>query len=318
MNTISQVLGTLIHYNVEVRNTLEYCINKPTYDVRLYDEKKRAILIEIEENTPLKDIIKRSGDNGAKLETMIRDFYKEVYGDDSTIVKKAADGLRVDANQHLAIYKHVIPVYQQIDIVILGIINDAHKNKIDIDQMERLWLAEERLWSGVSLMTLTADLIRYFDEFNKAMQETKGAPNAAANFIQQDIQQIVNLINSVRASSRVTTLDYKEGVEDKVNVLIENISGRRQLKPGQKFPDVFRDTQTSISDYVKNTEDVFKGLFVTAMNDLVAQSRENAAKRADQPGAIQPDDSHVSESSSSTGSDDGADIPLDLNGNAKA
>ena len=67
MNQISEVVTTLEHYNVAVRDTLEYCIRKDSYDPKLYQEKKRSILIEVDQHTPLKDIIDHSGENGEKL-----------------------------------------------------------------------------------------------------------------------------------------------------------------------------------------------------------------------------------------------------------
>ena len=51
MNQTSEVLATLIHYNVAVRDTLEYCLNKPQYDTNLFQDKKRSILIEVTQYT---------------------------------------------------------------------------------------------------------------------------------------------------------------------------------------------------------------------------------------------------------------------------
>ena len=120
MNQASQVLTTLIHYNVAVRDTMEYCLNKQEYDVNLFKEKKRSVLVEVEEHTPLKDIIEHSGENGEKLEKAIREFYDEIYGDNSTVLHLAEDGLRVDHNQHLAIYKHVLPIHENVTSMIRG------------------------------------------------------------------------------------------------------------------------------------------------------------------------------------------------------
>lgn len=311
MNPISEVLATLIHYEVEVRDTLEYCIKKDTYETRLYDEKKRAVLIEVEQNTPLKDIINRSGENGAKLEKMIRDFYAEVYGDDSTILRKADDGLRVDHNQHIAVYNHVINVYEQVNAIVIGVLNDAKKNRQDVAQMESLWVANERLYRGVAMMCLANDLITQFDEFNKAMQEAKGQPNAASNFISQDIQTLIRLINTVKANGRVPQLDYKEGVEDKVSVLIENISGRRELKAGLKFPDVFRDVQKSCSDYIKSVEPVFRSVYVPAMQALIEQAKIDEEKRKQNAAnGVAPQVAPTIQPASADA--DGEDAPIDL------
>lgn len=279
MNQVSEVLATLIHYNVAIRDTLEYCLRKDTYDVNLFKEKKRSVLVEVNEHTPLKDIIDHSGENGAKLEKRIRDFYENVYGDNSTVLKLADDGLRVDHNQHLVIYEDVLFLHEQVDAMQLGIIRDAHSKNIDIKQMEELFLADEHLYRGVAMMSLVADLCNLFNDFNKAMQENKGQPSPSTNFISKDLQTVINHINYVRANAHITDLAYKE-VEDKVNALVENMTGRRDLPVGKKFPDVMRETNEAIATYVRNVEPTFRSLYVPAMEALVAQAKEDQAKQA--------------------------------------
>ncbi len=283
MNQTSEVIATLIHYNVAIRDTLEYCLKKDSYDVNLFKEKKRAVLIEVDEHTPLKDIIDHSGENGTKLETAIRDFYDEVYGDNSSILKLADDGLRVDHAQHLTIYKHVLPIHENVQVMINGILNDARQKNIDVKDVEALVKADERMYRGVATMALTNDLISLFNDFNKAMQDNKGVPGPASNFIQTDLQTVINHLNYVRANGHVVELDYKEGVEDKVHALIENMTGRRALHPNERFPDAIRVVQQSITSYLKPCEDTFRALYVPAMTALVNQAREDAAKRAANP-----------------------------------
>ena len=158
MNQISEVVTTLEHYNVAVRDTLEYCIRKDSYDPKLYQEKKRSILIEVDQHTPLKDIIDHSGENGEKLEKAIREFYADVYGDDSTILKLADDGLRVDHNQHMAIYRHVLPIHENVNNMILGVLQNGHQNNLDVADVEKLHNADEAMYRGVAYMALVNDL----------------------------------------------------------------------------------------------------------------------------------------------------------------
>ena len=114
MNNVSKVVGTLIHYSHKIRETLEYTLPKEKYDINVYNDKKRSILVEINEQTPLKNIIDHSGENGANLEKRIRDFYETVYGDNSTILHLGNDGLRVDHNQHMVIFEEVVYIHEQI------------------------------------------------------------------------------------------------------------------------------------------------------------------------------------------------------------
>lgn len=287
MNQVSEVITTLIHYNVSVRDTLEYCLKKETYDTKLFQEKKRAVLIEVDQHTPLKDIIDRSGENGQKLEKLIRDFYDEVYSDNSTILHLADDGLRVDHNQHLPIYRGVLPIHENINSMIRGIINDAHSKNIDVADAEKTWKAEDAMFRGVAYLTLTNDLIGLFNEYNKARQEAKGAESPSSKFIANDIQTIIQNINFVRGSARESNLVYKN-MEDKIFALMEMITGRRDLPVGKKFPEVMRETIETIQLYIRDAEPAFRALYsplIAALLEQVKKDREAKQQAEEKPAA---------------------------------
>ena len=280
MNQISEVVTTLEHYNVAVRDTLEYCIRKDSYDPKLYQEKKRYILIEVDQHTPLKDIIDHSGENGEKLEKAIREFYADVYGDDSTILKLADDGLRVDHNQHMAIYRHVLPIHENVNNMILGVLQNGHQNNLDVADVEKLHNADEAMYRGVAYMALVNDLCRLFNEYNQARNEAKGEETPASKFIGNDISAIIQNINFVRANAKITNAVYKN-MEDKIVELMENMTGRRDLPIGKKFPDVMRETLETINLYVRDSEATFRSLYVPTINALIEQVKADDAKRAE-------------------------------------
>ena len=280
MNQISEVVTTLEHYNVAVRDTLEYCIRKDSYDPKLFEEKKRSILVEVDQHTPLKDIIDHSGENGEKLEKAIRDFYAEVYGGDSTILKAADDGLRVDHNQHLAIYRHVLPIHENVNNMIMGVLANGHQNNLDVADVEKLHNADEAMYRGVAYMALVNDLCRLFNEYNQARNEAKGEETPASKFIGNDISAIIQNINFVRGNAKVTNAVYKN-MEDKIVGLMENMTGRRDLPVGKKFPDVMRETIETINLYVRDTEAAFRAIYVPTINALIEQVKaDEEAKKA--------------------------------------
>ncbi len=279
MNQISEVVTTLEHYNVAVRDTLEYCIRKDTYDLKLFQEKKRSILVEVDQHTPLKDIIDHSGENGQKLETAIRDFYAEVYGDDSTILKAADDGLRVDHNQHLAIYKHVLPIHENVNNMIMGVLANGHQNNLDVADVEKLHDADEAMYRGVAYMALVNDLCKLFNEYNQARNEAKGEETPASKFIGNDISAVIQNINFVRQNAKLTNAVYKN-MEDKIVALMEYMTGRRDLPVGKKFPDVMREAIETINLYVRDTEAAFRAIYAPTINALIEQVKADDAKKA--------------------------------------
>ena len=277
LNQTSVVVTTLIHYNVMVRDTLEYCLNKPAFDVNLFKTKKRAVIVEVDENTPLKNIIKNSTENeaGAKFEKLVREFYAEVYADDSRILTLGVDPdgkeeLRVDHSQSLTIYKYVLPIHQNVSAMIGGILNDAHSKNIDVAEVEKVYRAEEKMFAGVAYLTLVGDLNRLFADYNKARQEAQGAVTPVSNFIQQDLEQVIRHINTVRANSRVTNLVFKQ-MEDKINALIETMTGRRDLPEGKNHNDLMRECAETINLYVRDVEAEFRSCYPGLISKLQAQ-----------------------------------------------
>lgn len=277
MNNVSEVITTLIHYNVVLRDSLEYCLKKETYDVRAYKEKKRSVLVEIEQNTPLKSILDHSGENGEKLLKAIREFYDNVYGDESTIIKLADDGLRVDHAQHLAIYEGAITIHNNVEAMIIGIERDAKSKNIDVAEASKVNQAENRLYCGVSFMTLVGDLAKLFGDYNQARREAKGAESPSSRFIGQDIAKLIGYVNAVKANSHLTDNAYKK-MEDQVVDLCEMMTGRRDLPAGQNFGDVIKATQTTIGEYVRTVEPEFRSLYIPLINELIAQAKADANK----------------------------------------
>lgn len=286
MNQISEVITTLEHYKVVIRDTLEYTLPRDKYDMDAYNEKKRSILIELDQNTPLKSIITNSGENGEKLEKMIRDFYEEVYGEGSTILKAAEDGLRVDHAQHLAIFKGVLPIHENIEGMVRGIIADAKKNNpnVDLAQVENVDLLEERMYRTVAYLTLTNQLIKLFSDYNQARREAKGEESAASKFIGNDINEVIGDLNMVRANSRITDARFM-GVQDKVFELVEFMTGRRDLPSGKGFGDVIRETQNAVGGLVSEVEPAFRDAYVPLLNELIEQAKANNNKIGGQEAA---------------------------------
>ena len=288
MNQPTQVIATLEHYKVAIRDTLEYTLNKEAYNLDAYKEKKRSVLIEVEQPTPLKSIINASGENGQKLEKMIRDFYDDVYGDESTILKLADDGLRVDHAQHIAIFKGVVPIHENIEAMVSGIIRDAKGKGIDVSQAEAADLAEERLYRGVCYLTMVGQLVRLFNDYNVARREAKGEESPASKFIGNDISEVITLINTVRANNRLTDERYM-GVQDKVFALVEYMTGRRDLPTGKGFPEVIRETEDSINGFIREVEPLWKQTYDPLIRELVEIARAQQNK-AEQPAEAAPAD----------------------------
>jgi hypothetical protein len=287
MNRTTEILTTLIHYKAMVRDTLEYTLRKDSYDKTRFEERKKAVLIEVDQNTPLKSIIDASGDNGKKLEKEIRDFYDQVYGDSSTILKLADDGLRVDHAQHLAIFKGVIFIHENVESMIRGIVADAKKNGDDVSEAETVDLAEEKLYRGAALLSLTGELVKLFGDYNQAMAENKGNESAASRFIGNDFSEVVRDLNEIRGANRITDGEYNE-VQDSAFVLVDHMTGKRDLPVGKSFNDVIKLTQDVLAGYAQKEETAFGDVYNKLVSELLAQLKADGNASAAETEKAEP------------------------------
>lgn len=275
MNQVSEVIGTLVNYKAIIRDTLEYALDKNEYSRQAFELRQKAILIELDQNTPLHQIIKNSKENGEKLEKAIRDMHALIYGKDSTIVKDADDGLRVDHAQKIEIFKNVLPIHENLEAMVRGLINDAQKKGIDVKEADGVDKAEERLYRGVAYMTLVNALVKLFGDYNQARRENKGQESAASRFISSDIQEVIKGLNTVRVNNRVLTDDDYKSTEDDIFHLVEFMTGRRDLPKGKNFGDEIKATQEKIGAYVRTVEPAFRDTFVPFMRALAEQAKKD-------------------------------------------
>lgn len=294
MNNISKTITTLIHYNVIIRDVLQFTFRRDSYDVEAFKTEKRGVIIEVDENTHLKNILKQAGENGEKLEKQIRDFYENVFGEKSTILKLADDGVRVDHNQHAEIYKGVLPIHESINGIILSGIQEGKKNEAaaqtpeekaqhNVDEVEKVWLAEDRFFRGVAFAALVNDLIRFFEDYQVARREEaqNGGTAAASTFIGKDIEEMIRQIGFVRQTAHEIDPIYKN-MEDKINSLVEMMIGRRQVPAGKRIPDVYREVQETVNLYIRDQEAAFRACYPQLINEFLEAIKQDNVKIAGQ------------------------------------
>ena len=157
MNNYTGAIASFIRFNVVLFNTLEYVMKKDNYDLNAFNARKEIISTEISKNTPLKSCLDNSGEAGTKLLEKIKDLLDTIYGDDSTIVRKSADGkeLRVDAAQHIAVFEAVLPIHEEVRSIISAHLAQANKqNMMDEPTFIDVINKEELFYHGLANMLL--------------------------------------------------------------------------------------------------------------------------------------------------------------------
>lgn len=279
MEIIDRVIVSLIYYNSCIRDTLEYTLNKETFDANVYEHKKNVITNELKAETPLKVFLDKQGEAGAKTVEIINTFIEDFYSDDSTIIKNAPDGLRVDHAQNVKILESVIPLHENINQIVRIHANHAKQNNIVNETVDNLVLEDERFYRAVALLTLSGELFRQFEEYNKARREAQGERTPQSNFIENDLNTLAKLLMTVKQNATCKDSLYTDAC-DAVVFAVEMMNGRRDLPQGKNFGQVFTETNQKVVAFVADSEAKWKALYTPAVNELIADTKKQEEVKA--------------------------------------
>ena len=263
MNNYTAAIASFIRYDVVLFNTLEYATKKDKFDVGAYKARQEIISKEIELNTPLKNCLDNSGEAGKNLLEKIKELIRLVYSPESTIAKLGADEteLRVDSSQALTIYENVLPIHEELRKIVEAHVIAARKNNAyDEPTFDDVITKEEYFYRSLVNMLMLDTFDHFFAEYNKARAEAKGAITPQSNFIQNDINKIVNLFHFVRNNATARNAEYYSMV-DPLFALIEMTGGRRDLPEGKNFGQVFVEVKTKTREVTQKFELAWKPVY---------------------------------------------------------
>ena len=276
-NGISKVIVSLVYYNSLIRDTLEYTLVKDTYKEEHYKYRQNGIINEPKINSPLNNFIKQNGEKGEEFLGRINDFADLIYGEESTILKLASDGLRVDHGQHIAIFEAVAPLHEELNHIIKLHFNLAVKEKLVEQPIVKLLEEDERFYRATLMSTLSLEIKRQFEEFNKLMNESKGQKTPASNFVEQDLGKLVGIFERSKQFATCKDNLYTTAL-DNVNNMIEMMRGKRDLPEGKKFPDVFKDVQDSTTAFVIDAQQKWAAAYGPCIQVLINDARAREAQ----------------------------------------
>ena len=280
MHYIDRIIVSIIYYNSCIRDTLEYCLDKENYDINVYNHKKNVISNELNQDTPLKVFLDRQGENGEKTKQIIADFINDFYSEDSNVIKLAADGLRVDHAQNINILEAVIPLHENINSIVRLYKKHAEENGITHEVVDKLCLEDERFYRAVAMLALSTELFSQFEAYNKARREANGEKTPQSNFIEQDLNKLVQLTMLVRQNASCID-ELFTNAADALIFAIEMMNGRRAIPQGSDFGQVFNDCRQKIAKFVEDTEAKWRELYAPAVNELIADAQAEQAAQAE-------------------------------------
>lgn len=277
LNGTNQYIFNIYHYLLNLRDTMEYTIDRE-HSKELYDQRLGVLTKGIESGSALGNFFDNNKEQGDKIREKLNEFLKDIYGDDSTILKITEDGkVRVDHTQHIKLFDEVVGLQESIRDILYGYLNYARgKNEQDPEMMKLVSL-DERMTRTIIAMLIMRDFQKSFGEFQKVMSESQGQPTPQSNFIvQNEISKMASMIRFSRAHAHCTDNETLDLLDD-VNKVIEMTEGRRDRRDNKSFQDIFNDINRRLSDQVAKLEPEWKSVYEGLFKQMVeiTQNKES-------------------------------------------
>lgn len=282
MNQTSHYIFNLYHYLLNLRDTLEYAIDRE-HGEALYNQRKNVLTQGLEETSALGNFFKNNKEQGDKIKEKLQEFIDEVYGENSTILKVSEGKVRVDHTQHIKLFDYVVGLQESIRDIIYGYINFARNNKDDESIIVDLVELDDKLYRPVFTMLAMREFEKSFGEFQKVMSESQGKPTPQSNFIVQNeivkLSQMIRFCHQHHHCTDNKTMD----VLDQVLAVIEMTEGRRERRDNKSFKDIFDDINAKLNGLVAEAEPIWKTAYQKALDEAIKasqQAQQNAKKEA--------------------------------------
>lgn len=280
MKNINQYNFDIIHVATHLRDTLEYVLPRE-HEEKVYNQRKEVLTKGLSKETPLGKFLEANKDKFTELLKNYDELLEEVYGDNSTILVKTAEGkIRVDHSQHLRIYELVTSMMEPIRDIIYFHVNLARKQNENEPIIEELMPYDDRQYRLFAYLLMMQDFQKSFFEFQKVMGESGGKPTPQSNFIvQNELTKYARMLRNIREHTRFTdneTLD----VLDKCLQVVEMSEGRRDRRDNKNFPDLFKEALDGVNAKFTLNGPKWQEKFNKALQEMLADIRNSSTAKA--------------------------------------
>ena len=278
MNKTSQYIFGLYQFLLNLRDTLEYTINRD-HDLRAYEERKRIITNNLNDpNSVFGNFIANNKEQTEKLVENLKTFVEDFYSESSTILMVSGDKVRVDYTQNIKTYEETIQVAETLRDVLYAYVNHARQTKELDGELNELIKRDEKLYRTIVNMLVMQEFQKSFGEFQKVMSESKGQPTPQSNFIVQN--ELVKLSGLIRFSRQHAHCTDNETLDllDRTNAVLEMTEGRRDRRDNKSFKELFDIVNKEALDAVRVNELSWKQQLDKVIQDVIATQERTDIK----------------------------------------
>ena len=279
MNQTTRFVMGIYQVSLMIRDALEYIQNKETFDLNVYKQRKQFIEHGLIESAPLSRFLSQNGEVGKNIRNNLNDFVDAVYGDDSTIVSIDGEKVVSDKGQKLKMLDFIIGLHETLQDVMKGFINQSKNDNTYEEELDTFLKYDEKFFRSLLCINLVDQIHALFLDFNKAMQQSKGEPGPATNFILNDLKRVVGFLKFENEHADKEDEGFKKAY-DASFLMLQYMEGSKKAEDeGTTIKDQIVEARKLWQVEIGKNEPEWRTRYQILWDKLVAFEQEEAAKR---------------------------------------
>ena len=279
MNQTTRFVMGIYQVSLMIRDALEYIQNKETFDLNVYKQRKQFIEHGLIESAPLSRFLSQNGEVGKNIRNNLNDFVDAVYGDDSTIVSIDGEKVVSDKGQKLKMLDFIVGLHETLQDVMKGFINQSKNDNTYEEELDTFLKYDEKFFRSLLCINLVDQIHALFLDFNKAMQQSKGEPGPATNFILNDLKRVVGFLKFENEHADKED-ERKKKAYDASFLMLQYMEGSKKAEDeGTTIKDQIVEARKLWQVEIGKNEPEWRTRYQILWDKLVAFEQEEAAKR---------------------------------------
>ena len=264
MNEQTRYAMAIYQIGVIIRDTMEYLIpaGQNGYNKDVYLSRQQMLQHLLEENAPFQVFCNnnktpaKEGETsiGERISSQVHEFFDDVYGEDSRIVKLEHDEVVVESSLVLQMLDYIIGLHETISDICIGFRNQFEKDKVLEEDFDELLKVDDPFFRSVAFRCVATNFVKKFIEYNEAVRayisserQTKGIdpskdPNfnpkndPSCAFISNEMNRIMGFFTFLRGHNKSTDVIFKSLIE-KMEDQFHFFDGSKQVPQGKTMKD---------------------------------------------------------------------------------
>ena len=279
MNQTTRFVMGIYQVSLMIRDALEYIQNKETFDLNVYKQRKQFIEHGLIESAPLSRFLSQNDKKRKNIRNNLNDFVDAVYGDDSTIVSIDGEKVVSDKGQKLKMLDFIVGLHETLQDVMKGFINQSKNDNTYEEELDTFLKYDEKFFRSLLCINLVDQIHALFLDFNKAMQQSKGEPGPATNFILNDLKRVVGFLKFENEHADKEDEGFKKAY-DASFLMLQYMEGSKKAEDeGTTIKDQIVEARKLWQVEIGKNEPEWRTRYQILWDKLVAFEQEEAAKR---------------------------------------